>query len=154
MSKGVGGEGCKLTSADNIKQFVLAGNAYFTLKNTKRGTHMTFHVNNPIEGKPGLYFVAVLVGNDNTKDYAYLGNLHDDRYTQGLVFTRGAKSKVEEKAASMMTARLLFNEWINRAAFPPALEVWHCNQCGRCGRLLTTPESCERGIGPECYKKM
>ena len=30
----------------------------------------------------------------------------------------------------------------------------HEGRCCRCGRVLSTPESCDRGIGPECWKHL
>jgi hypothetical protein len=32
----------------------------------------------------------------------------------------------------------------------PDAEVMHVGKCCKCRRLLTTPESIQRGIGPEC----
>ena len=29
-------------------------------------------------------------------------------------------------------------------------EVWHEGRCGKCGRVLTVPESLILGLGPEC----
>jgi hypothetical protein len=33
-------------------------------------------------------------------------------------------------------------------------DVKHCGYCGKCGRVLTEPESLESGLGPICRKAM
>ena len=48
-------------------------------------------------------------------------------------------------------------EWLWRMLksakpLPPTFEFWHEGRCGKCGKKLTTPESIERGLGPECAK--
>jgi len=37
-----------------------------------------------------------------------------------------------------------------RHPFPPSVQFWHEGRCGRCGRLLSNPDSIQRGLGPEC----
>jgi hypothetical protein len=43
--------------------------------------------------------------------------------------------------------------WKNQE-LPGGYKIHHEGRCGKCGRLLTVPESVETGIGPECAKRM
>ena len=58
-------------------QFILAGNALFTVENTATGNRFTFKVRKPDDDKP--HFVSVLTGPDNEHDYAFLGTVFDPR---------------------------------------------------------------------------
>ena len=55
-----------------IKQFVLAGNATFTIQNSKTGKHFTYEVNKPNDDTP--YFVRVGVG---YQESLYMGIIRD-----------------------------------------------------------------------------
>jgi hypothetical protein len=41
---------------------------------------------------------------------------------------------------------------VAKGSLPEGYKIQHEGKCCRCGRTLTTPESIERGIGPECVK--
>ena len=144
-------QGRKLTGPD-VKHFIMAGDAIFSLKNTLNGHHLTYRME-LAPNSTDFWFVKVLAGSDNTSDYAYLGTVKDDKYTAGLSFKRGVKSKIGEDATSAVTARWFFDK-LNKGALPASLEVWHEGRCGRCARKLTVPESIDAGIGPECAKHM
>src|SRR5882762_363903 len=145
------GEGRQLIGAD-IKQFVIAGDAIFSLKNTKSGNHLTYRIT-LAEGKTDFWFVSVLNGPDNTSNYAYIGTLKDDFYTSGLKFTWGKKSKIPETARCVGVMHE-FIARLNRHNLPKTVEFWHNGKCARCARLLTDPESIEFGWGPICRKGM
>lgn len=126
----------------NTRQFVLAGNATFTIKNNDTGNRVTFKVVKPRESAP--HFVRVLTGKDNESDYTYLGTIFD-----GAVYKHGRKSRIGKDA---MSARVFAWAWprIFHGELPANVEVYHENRCGRCGRKLTVPESIESGFGPDC----
>jgi hypothetical protein len=134
-------------------QFLLAGDATFTIQTPDQG-HRTYRITatEPNERYPKpAYFVKLLTGADNTSDYSYVGKL--DTYTFQVMPT--AKSQL---SASSYPVRL-FNRVMARiacddhAAFESkGFKVHHEGKCGRCGKKLTTPESIERGFGPECIK--
>jgi hypothetical protein len=42
---------------------------------------------------------------------------------------------------------------LEKHPLPGSVDVLHSGRCGRCGRTLTTPDSIERGLGPECAHK-
>ena len=65
-------------------QFILAGNALFTVENTATGNRFTFKVRKPDDDKP--HFVSVLTGPDNEHDYAFLGTV----FTRAPTTTGGA----------------------------------------------------------------
>ena len=138
------------------KNFVTAGNSIFTLEipgdwAAQHGCrpHYTFRVRKK-DGQRPVFFVSILSGPDNTKDYQYVGILVD-----GRVKTT-AKSRLHQTSTPV---RLL--NWslqlvwegdtspIEQAGF----RLHHEGRCGRCGRRLTVPESIETGLGPECAGK-
>jgi hypothetical protein len=128
----------------NIRQFIFAGKAIFTVKNEQTGKWFTFKVSSPDEENSQIRFVSVLSGCDNESDYSYMGLLKTD-----LSFFRTKKSRISEDSLSFRS----FSWFIrNIEKLPSNVSVYHAGKCGRCGRTLTTPESVENGFGPECVK--
>lgn len=141
-------------------EFIKAGNATFTLKvskefqstnNTK--PHYTWKVKFK-KGENGYsdnFFVYVLSGPDNTSDFTYMGLLKDGQVqlTKKSTYT---SRMWPVRLLNRVLDRLSKNEGdkITEAGF----QLYHEGKCGRCGRKLTTPESIETGIGPECLKQM
>lgn len=132
------------TNAKDAIEYALAGNAIVTLASRRSGSHYTFKVR-AAKNANDLFFVNLLTGPDNTADYTYLGTVRAGSF--GL--TR--KSRLTEDSIPVRAFRYFF-EHATQGDLPPALEVRHEGRCGRCGRLLTVPESLDRGIGPECAK--
>lgn len=128
----------------DLSAFALAGHAIFTAHNPATGTRFTYKVS-ACDEKPGLFFVGILTGPDNTNDYQYLGTIRDTQYTHGR------KSRIGPEAPSAKAFDWL---WRHRDRLPPSLDLHHEGRCGRCGRTLTTPSSCTRGYGEECWEKM
>jgi len=148
-------EGAKqgqLTSWPAVREFLYAGNATFTLRSLKTGMRYTYKIRvkkEDLDTPDPTYFVNLLRGPDNTKDFAYMGVLRNTgqfNITSASRMTRGAPA---------VKALLWFLGAMQgeRAVLTGQLEVWHEGKCGRCGRLLTVPESVMRGIGPECAGK-
>lgn len=113
------------------KDFILAGNAYFTLRSEKTGTRYTYAVSkaDAEPGKPEVWFVGLLTGPDNTGDYSYLG--------------------ISRMNADSLPVKAFTWTWEHLGNLH-GVEVWHEGRCGRCGRRLTVPESIQQGFGPEC----
>lgn len=142
--------------------FLLAGNAYFTVRSMKTGQRYTFRVSMP---KPDenrfpqtwkqnwkanqapVHFVSYLSGTSNESDYTYLGMIKNGQFMSTRKSAHLASSTVF-KAFSFVFSHLV------RVQMPPQAEIWHEGRCGRCGRKLTVPESIEAGIGPECATRM
>lgn len=149
----------QISSLIDIRNFITAGNALFTLVSKRTGARKTFLVEQA-EAKPGeaqharpAFFVRLLIGPENTDSYRYLGFLYET--PAGLHNLKINKDKWGQEAADTFS-------WLLRVIDDPALysnkfteqaEFWHAGRCGRCGRTLTVPESIATGLGPVCAGK-
>lgn len=136
-----------MTDVESIRRFVTAGNATVTLSSKKTGDRVTLKFRG-VKEKPDLYFVNAMADNDNEGYYAYLGLL--DRGS----LRRTSKSRFSEDCKSFKAAKFFCDHILGAGRLPDQLEVRHEGRCGRCARKLTTPESIDRGIGPECWGKI
>lgn len=133
--------------------FVLAGNAYFTVSNNQGG-HYTFRVRASEDGSR-RYFAQVLIGPDNTNDYVYLGMVVPQ--SGNVRLTRASRMPEDSKPVRVLRwalARL----WAG-ADFPPGYACDVAGRCGRCGRPLTHPDGVaddgyRLGFGPHCWKQL
>lgn len=138
-------------SFDKVLAYLLAGNAVFTLLNTKTNVRFTFKVKQlkeDDEPKP-LWFVSLLSGPCNTSDYSYLGCIWE-----GKRYSHGKKSRIGRNTPSAKAFAWFFGHLVRGSTFPDVLEVYHNGYCGRCNRELTVPESVELGLGPVCAEKV
>jgi hypothetical protein len=145
----------KITSAADIRTFVKAGNAYFTLVSTKTQTRFTYRIRQPENMDPNkpVWFVSLLNGPDNTSNYQYMGAF----FQNSLWFNVGAKSRITADAPSARAIKWFLDRILNPMSNDESLaqvEVWHSDRCGRCGKALTVPESIASGLGPDCRAKM
>jgi uncharacterized protein DUF6011 len=136
----------KISNAQTARQFIMAGNARFTLRSERSGTRYSFRVAKSDDGK--LHFVSMLSGPDNESDYVYVGIIRDGR------FTTTRKSKLTMDSEPIRAFVWTFRHLIEKNAVPEHLELWHEGRCGRCGRTLTVPESIASGFGPECVTRV
>lgn len=134
----------KQLAPKDVKDFVLAGNATITL--SVNHTHFTYKIIRSHNN--GVYFVRLLSGPDNEQDYTYLGAYITDACLMVPCKTWKGHPSYTWPASLRLIWRLLYNI----ENIPRDIRVYHEGRCGRCGRKLTTPESIERGYGPECYK--
>lgn len=145
-----------MTDPAAIERFLLAGNATLTLTSRATEKSFTYKVKPPkdegTDEPHKRYFVGLLSGPDNETDYTYLGMV--EKTLNGLTFRLTAGSKVTAEAAAYKAFKYFFDNVISRKRLPEALEVRHEGRCCRCGRALTTPESIDSGVGPECAAKM
>lgn len=131
---------------DNPKRYILSGKATFTLidKSPDRegggSSRYTYQVVRPRKGLP--HFVRLLTGPDNTSNYTFIGTIFD-----GLTW----RPKVAGAGSKLFG---LMWRFASRGEWPEWLEIVGNGKCGKCGRMLTTPESVEMGIGPECLRKL
>lgn len=140
--------GGQLRGAADVRRFALAGRAHITLRSCATGTRFTYRLNRITDSDAA--FASVLTGSNNEGDYSYAGIVDPS----GFRTTRNSKLACD---APSVRALQWFSQKVIRDGMSPAdigLEVYHEGRCGRCARLLTTPESVERGIGPECWSKM
>lgn len=134
---------------DQIKPFVLGGNAIVTIESGKTGQHFTYKI---IRSKndDNLYFIKLLRGPDNLNDYTYVGCYFAD--TKAFVVEKKYRNvDVNAWPKSIRAIRYVF---LNLDDVPYLIRVYHEGRCCRCGRVLTTPESIRKGIGPECELHM
>ena len=144
------------------KQFVLAGKAIFTLEiepayasQNNLKPHYTFKVSHkPPQGNyKETWFVSYLTGPDNTSNYTYVGILSGEYGTVRL--TDKSKLKSDSLIYRLLgrTLALIWKDDI-QPLVDKGFNLHHEGRCCRCGRVLSTPESCDRGIGPECWKHL
>lgn len=126
-------------------RFILAGNAYITLRSEKTQTRYTFRIAASKDNQ--LHFVSYLNGPSNTDDYVYLGMIRGD------VFSLTRKSSATPETVVYRAFQYMWQRLV-KGEFAANLEIWHEGRCGRCGRMLTVPESIANGIGPECARKV
>jgi hypothetical protein len=136
----------QITDFQHAHRFILAGNATFTLVSGKTGTRFTYKVRANDEGD--VHFVSLLTGPANTDDFTYMGIIRNNE------FRRTAKSRVGETAPSFIAFQWFWAYMVQKGRLPVLVGLWHEGRCGRCGRVLTVPESIETGLGPECSSKM
>jgi hypothetical protein len=141
---------------ENPLRFILAGNATFTLRSRRTGTRFTYNVGKADD--KDFWFVKVLTGPENTRDYTYLGNISPNRpdYVARYGshgFWHDKKQRVSPDAPSAVAFAWAFKRFVNGAGTPD-MDVFFAGTCGRCGRQLTVPESVTAGFGPECIGKV
>lgn len=122
---------------------------YYTVK-FGNGAHRTLRI---LTGKQGHFgageqIISYLSGPDNTSSYTRFG------------FVKGARLQVWKKfyhedgdTLAVKAARALVEGTVDAGEAGRAYAMTSGN-CYCCGRLLTDPESIDRGIGPDCLKKM
>ncbi len=142
----------QLTSIEDIIRYATAGNATLTLRSMKTQTRFTYKIQKPKEINPNYayisFFVKLLNGPDNTKNYQNLGWIHNNGS-----YHRSKKSRITETAPSHIAFNWFWNHVIKNKHLPDnQIECWHEGTCCRCGRKLTVPGSVKDGIGPECKK--
>jgi len=139
-------ESKQLKHSDSV-EFILAGDAHVTFKNTETGRRYTYNIVKS-KGKNPVHFVKVMYGSDNNGDYMYIGCIFNEKE-----FKHTKAAKVKEDDVRFRGFAYVF-EHLQKNDLNPAMEIWHEGRCGRCGRLLTVPESIETGYGPECSSRM
>lgn len=133
-------------TASEIETFALAGKATLTFQSERTEAHYTFRIAASNDGK--VHFVSVLTGTDNENDFTYAGIIGRDK-----AFRLTVASKFSADAVCVRAFRWVWDA-VRAGNLPKCCAVNHDGTCGRCGRTLTTPQSVETGIGPECARHM
>lgn len=118
----------KIIPHNKVLEFILAGNAEFTVKNDKTGNHRVYKVRKRKE--PNTWYVFATSG--------YVGVINRESY--GLLY-RGLEEFKQ-------VFKLIVDDKI-----PDNAKFYHIGKCCVCGRPLKDPESIELGIGPQCRGK-
>lgn len=133
---------------ENVKAFVLAGNSLFTLQSGNTGRYFTYKIKK-VKDEENKYFIYRLSDSDNTKDYVYIGIYFTDTHKFYAVKPYCSRPRFTWPP-SIKTVEYFLDKLDN---LPNNLHVLHHGRCARCGRLLTTPDSIKKGLGPECAKR-
>lgn len=125
--------------------YVRAGNSIVTVSNNE-GKHYTFKFKKKKD--QSVYFVSMLTGADNNSDYQYMGVLTDQDY---VLATKA--SKFSNQGTPIKVVNWALDVINGNKTLPDGYDIMHNGHCGRCGRVLTTPESIKTGLGPVCATK-
>lgn len=126
-------------------RFFEGGNALFTVSNPT-GERYTYKIRKPRPTTP--YFVSLLTGPDNRTSYTYIGLYIPQRPNDPIQLTQ--KSKLPPTSTPIRVFSWAVRLIRSGRPIPQGYAIQHEGRCCRCGRVLTVPESIERGIGPEC----
>ena len=142
-----------------IRAFLAAGNATFTLQSVPTGRHFTYRLkvgkDGPAFSTSALY-ASLLIAPDT---YAYIGMVRPTtKHLIGRLWITGASKCNSGSPAFRALAWFLYQ--LDVSVFDDAADVHpdvifrHEGRCGACARPLTTPESVDRGIGPDCFERL
>jgi hypothetical protein len=136
------------------KKFMLAGKAIWTVgipesfqKEKDCKSHYTFKIAKKKDAD--IWFVNLLTGPDNMSNYTYIGMVNSA--TGEVNLTRNSKM-TKDSICYRLLNRIMARVWAEDTdkIVEAGFTLNHEGKCGRCGRRLTTPESCASGFGPEC----
>lgn len=139
--------GGRITDREAARRYVQSGKATFTL--VGRSRRFTFEVNAGRGPAKHLFFVRVLTGPDNEFDYAFIGTLFP-----GLLYIHSPQARLSIETPSNKAATWFFDHALDSDEAFDKVQMWHHGHCGRCGRLLTVPDSVAAGLGPTCVEKV
>jgi hypothetical protein len=146
------------------REFIAAGRAIFTVSvpasfvagHPECRDRYTFQVKRtPATNGTSLWFINMLAGPDNSRDYSPLGCLNVETGAVRLVRSTQMNDRswpvklIRRVMACLWEVANAKPEDILRAGF----EIRHEGRCGRCGRRLTVPLSIDTGLGPICAGK-
>ncbi len=121
-------------------------NATLTITNKETFEYRTFRISTA-KKMDNKQIISILSGPDNEFDYEGFGFASDS----GIVVWKRYKGNGKPSSWEYY-ARLIENLLgIKKNPVPSErYDILESRRCLRCNRTLTTPESIERGIGPEC----
>lgn len=133
---------------EKLRKYLLAGKCIFTLNSTKINKRYTYLLQKDKRNED-RYFAKVLIGDDNENDYRFIGYFYKDTLSLRTSTAAHLPHTAPQFVMLQYFLRIVAQEipWPNTCEFYPSL------RCARCGRLLTTPESIEQGLGPECMAR-
>ena len=128
----------------NARDYVFSGRAIFTVETKKHNYCYTYRVKAGKE--PNWFLIAVLIGPDNTKNYRNIGFVNLEK---PLFYTNTSWQMEHTQPVKMFAA--FMDVMFDKEPWPETCIFHKSKHCLRCGKLLTTTESIERGYGPECW---
>lgn len=145
----------ELSEGYNILRFITGGNAYFTLVSKRTDKRITYRVSRKekqANGEDPMWFVSVLTGPANTRDYTYMGLLIHT-LSGKFVIRHTAKSGFRPDSDAFKGFVYIMDR-VSQGLDAGGLHFHHMGRCAACGRPLTVPESILTGFGPICLDKM
>jgi hypothetical protein len=150
-------------------QYMLAGRCIVTLESIANGDRDTYLVEQVIDeveytdddGKKKTknvrrdkWFVSLLVGSDNNRNYKYLGFIDSAFGGRAFRTTKGTAKNKSASAENINRFGDTFRDLVAGKDNGHQTRVWHHGICGRCCKTLTVPASIATGLGPICAKAM
>jgi hypothetical protein len=135
----------KLDTADlkNLKDNLFAGKCIITIQSTETMKHYTYKIKKSRQPDKNIHFVYVLADKDK---YIYFATIFDEK---ALATTKN--SKMNKDSVCFKAFRFFYNNLLaGNIDNLNKLNIFHSGHCNKCGKLLTTPESIKRGLGPYC----
>jgi hypothetical protein len=121
---------------------------FFTVQDSE-DKHRTFRIKTT---KKGLTIIGLMVGKNNLSDYAWFGFVDGEN----LKFWKSARYGYENGTYTLPISRdaiqECFNAIIGKTEESGKRFADIYQNCSRCGKVLTTPNSLLLGKGPECEK--
>jgi len=128
------------------RRYFFAGKSIFTLSvGEKRYSYRIRVKSHKIEARRAMHFVDLLTGPDNDEHWKFFSF-----FTATRSYGHSRKSKIGKDAPGPALFRRVAEALIARTDLPDDIVLHKALNCARCGRLLTDPESIERGYGPHC----
>jgi hypothetical protein len=137
----------KFENVEDIKNFIVGGNATLTLESEKTGRWFTYRIKKlKNDEENSTFFVSVLTASDNEASYTYMGMISNKGK---MTFKLTKNSKIGETAMSYKAFEIFFNLLqVNKVH--DDMNVYHSGVCCVCGRKITVASSLKNGIGPFC----
>lgn len=151
-SKGIPGT---ITDPKKALAYMLQANTnIITFQSAKTGERRTFRVK-PMDkaavAEKGIqdqrFFVSFLSGPENTRDYTYLGQILNGKFT---LTQKSRATGINDQTPSFIIFKAAFETLMTATVMPKMLQVTHSGRCGKCHKALTVPQSVNDGFGPEC----
>jgi len=136
----------KLSTALEVREYVLGGHATVTFVSTKTKTHLTYRVT-VCKRDARFHFVWV----HTSRGYRYVGAIRGVGDFKSRSYFVPTKKSLPETHQYFKSFKWIWGHIYNDS-LPSNMQVFHYGTCCRCGRTLTDPKSIELGIGPECIK--
>lgn len=132
---------------ENALDFMLGGNALFTMASSKTGNRFTYKILKDVN-KEDCLKVLWMNGKDNTMNYVQIASIEKKNFMPVV----NIKSIHYRENKAFLSFDFVFKKLVLMLPMP-SLEIYHHGRCSRCGRILTVPDSIMNGIGPECIFK-
>jgi len=134
----------RLSNIEDIKRYILSGNATFSVKNTQTGKEMFFQVCQPSIDSP--YFVRA---KNDAGEYVYVGTIFQDGQ-----FKVTDKSAFHADSPTSKTAIWIFPEIINLKPLPQNVVFYKSNCCCICGNQMKAKKDLETGYESNCHIRL